>query len=239
MSIFVLTVLLGGLAVAPGHLAITTGQCNGRDLTVRMTNTGTEPIYADTTLAAPAALHLPRTLISTWLPPGYTHDVPVAVTGNRPGTYHVRVSSRGRTIAVPVTVTEPPASADLPRLASRVTASSARAGGSACAAIDGKLATVWSDTTGRQWPDWWRIDWESPHRVSRVQVTTTATWGLRDWDVQVGVPGGWTTVASVRGNTAVRRTSVFPPRRTRSLRIVTLAGNTVDDHSRVAEVVIR
>ncbi|GLW28520.1 hypothetical protein [Actinoplanes regularis] len=231
-----------GLIVDPDALRITTGQCNGDELTVRLTNTGRKAIYADASLSAPAELHLPRTLISTWLPPRYTSSVPVpvrATDGARPGTYHVRVSSRGRTADVPVTVTDPPASADLVRSAARVTVSSARADAAACNAIDGNPVSMWIDATGKRWPDWWRVDWAAARRVSRVAVTTTAQWGLRDWDVQVAEGQQWVTVASVRDNTAVEHVSQFAERRTGSVRIVTRAGNQVNDVSRLVEVVIR
>ncbi|KUL31915.1 discoidin domain-containing protein [Actinoplanes awajinensis] len=225
------------VSVDPGALAITTGQCNGSDLVVRMTNDGPEPIYADAFLEAPAALHLPRKMISSWLPPGYTRSVPVAVraaTGTPAGVYHVRVSGKD----VPVTVREPEPSADLMRLASRVSASSARAGSGACAAIDGDPATMWNDGTGKRWPDWWQMSWDRAQVVGKVEVVTTASWGLRDWDVQVDAGAGWSTVASVRGNVAVRNLSIFPSLRVKSVRIVTLAGNTVNDQSRLVEVIV-
>lgn len=229
----------GGLVVDPGTLAITTGQCNGGDLTVRLTNTGTRPVYADARLSASRALHLPRTLISSWLPPGYTASVPVAVTATRPGRYHVRVTRNGHVVKVPVEVSAPPADASLMRLATTVTASSARAGSSACAAIDGRADTMWNDSTGKRWPDWWQLGWATSHQVSGVEVTTAEGWGLRDWDVRVAVPGGWSTVAAVRGNVLVKNVVNFPPRWTGSVRIVTLAGNAVNDQSRLVEVVIR
>ncbi|BCY08039.1 discoidin domain-containing protein [Actinoplanes sp. L3-i22] len=231
----------GGLTVEPPTPAIMTGQCNGRDVTINLKNPTPNPIYAYGTLTAPAELHLPRSLIATWLPPGYTRSVPVAVTaptGTRPGTYHLTVASRGETVDVPVTVTDPPAGAGLIRLASTVTASSARAGGSACAAVDGDAGTMWTDATGKRWPDWWQLDWPAPHTISRVEVVTTRDRGLRDWDVQVALPGGWVTVTSVRENALDRKMSVFAPRRTTGVRIVTLAGNAVNDQSRLVEVVI-
>jgi hypothetical protein len=227
------------VTAGPSPLAIETGPCNGRDLTVGLTNDGDVPIYADVRLEASPGLHLPRRLISSWLPPGYTRSVPVAVGATTPGTYHVRITGTGRRVDVPVTVTAPPADASLMKLATRVTASSARAGSPACAAIDGRSDTMWNDTTGKRWPDWWQLEWARSHQVSRVEVTTTADWGLRDWDVQVAVPGGWATVASVRGNTAVRHTARFAARRTTAVRIVTLAGNAVNDQSRLTEVTIR
>ncbi|GIF16083.1 hypothetical protein [Actinoplanes teichomyceticus] len=234
--------LLLGLAADPATLAITSGPCNGRAVTVRMTNDGPAPVYADAVLAASPGLHLPRRLISTWLPPGYTRSVPVMVSaavGTRAGVYHVRVSGGGRRIDVPVTVTAPAPDAALVRLAARVTASSARASGGVCAAIDGDPGTMWNDATGRRWPDRWQLAWDRPHRVGLVRVVTTARGGLRDWDVQVAVPAGWETVAAVRGNTAVEVTSTFAARRATAVRIVTLAGNGAGDQSRLAEVVIR
>ncbi|BCJ46838.1 hypothetical protein GCM10010168_36400 [Actinoplanes ianthinogenes] len=238
--------LIGGLdpvVAEPPSLAIMTGQCNGRDLVVRMTNSGKTPTYADTELSADPAVHLPRRLISSWLPPGYTRSVPVAVRaadGARPGTYHIRISGTGgKVTVVPVTISTPPAGADLMRLAARVSASSARAGGPVCAAIDGNAGTMWNDTTGKRWPDWWQVDWDQSQRISQVEVVTTAEAGLRDWDVQVAVPAGWATVRSVRGNTAVRNIAKFTPRRSKAVRIVALAGNGVNDQSRLAEVIIR
>ncbi|MEU8616174.1 hypothetical protein AB0C29_50160, partial [Actinoplanes sp. NPDC048791] len=78
------------LSVGPETLPITTGQCNGGQLLVRLTNSGRTPVYADAVITAPEALHLPRRLISTWLPAGYTRTVPVAVSApaGTPGPQH-------------------------------------------------------------------------------------------------------------------------------------------------------
>jgi hypothetical protein len=241
------------LTVEPGALPITTGQCNGGRLQVKLTNPGPEPIYATARLGASDLLHLPRRLISTWLPPGYTRTVPVTVsaaTGTAPATYLVRVISKDQRIEVPVTVTPPAPSPDLTRSVSRVNASSYRAGLLPCGALDGDAdpahwwkGTGWADGTGKEWPDRLRLKWATPQTVSSVRVTTTdsaefpaAQFGLRDWDIQVAGPDGWQTVAAVRGNAAAAVTSTFPPRRTTQLRIVTHAANGNNDWSRIAEL---
>ncbi|AEV83726.1 coagulation factor 5/8 type domain-containing protein [Actinoplanes sp. SE50] len=226
------------ITVAPATLPITIGQCNGGTITVKLTNHGKTPIYADASLSADPALHLPRSLITTWLPAGYTSSVPVAVRATRAGDFRVRVTAGPSRVEVPIRVGTPAPGAALTRLASRVTASSARAGSPACAAIDGRADTMWNDTTGKRWPDWWQLDWDTAHRVSRIAVTTTADGGLRDWDVQVAVPTGWQTVDSVRGNRSALKISTFTARATTAVRIVTLAGNGVNDQSRLVDVAI-
>ncbi|GAA3933240.1 hypothetical protein [Actinoplanes auranticolor] len=230
-----------------------TGQCNGGELRVRLTNRGPAPVYADAVLTAPAALHLPRRLISTWLPAGYTRTVPVAVSapaGTPTGTYTVSVTSGEHRVAVPVVVSPARPSADLARSAVRVSASSSRTGFPVCGAVDGDAdpahwghGTGWADGTGRQWPDWYELTWSGPRQPARVTLTTvgsaqfpTARYGLRDWDVQLATAAGWRTVAAVRGNTAVTVTSTFPRQRTGALRIVTHAANGLNDQSRIVEL---
>ncbi|MEU8660951.1 discoidin domain-containing protein [Actinoplanes philippinensis] len=228
------------LTVSPQSLPVTTGPCNARHLSVRLANTSTTPVYADAELTAPDALHLQRTLVSTWLPAGWTSAVPVrvsAATGTPPGDYRIRVSSGDQHTDVPVTVTAPPPTAGLTTRAAEVTAASFRATNPICAAADGDPATFWTDGTNRVWPDWFQLDWHTPVTVSRADVRTPAEAGLRDWDVQVWT-GAWQTVASVRGNTATTRTSTFPPRSVTALRILTLAGNGVGDMSRLAELTV-
>lgn len=244
------------LTVEPGTLPITTGQCNGGQLLVRLTNHGTAPVYADAVLTAPDALRLPRRLISTWLPAGYTRTVPVAVsaaTGTPAGTYPVAVTSGAQRVDVPVSVSAPRPSPELSRSASRVSASSSRAGYLVCGAVDGDAdpahwghGTGWADGTGRQWPDWYQLQWDTPQRLSRVDLATvdsaefpTARYGLRDWDVQLAVAGGWRTVVQVRGNTAATVSSTFPAQLADTLRIVTYAANGANDQSRILELTVR
>ncbi|GIF44517.1 discoidin domain-containing protein [Actinoplanes xinjiangensis] len=228
------------LTVNPHSLPLTTGPCNARNLSVRLANISGRPVYADAELTAPKALHLQRTLVSTWLPAGYTRAVPVrvgAATGTPPGAYVIRVDSGSRHVDVPVTVAAPPPAAGLTTHATGVTAASFRAANPICDAADGDPATFWSDGTNRYWPDWYQLDWHTPVTASRVDVTTPAEGGLRDWDVQVWA-GDWQTVASVRGNSATTRTSEFPARPTTAVRILTLAANGVNDLSRIAELTV-
>jgi hypothetical protein len=231
------------LAVDPQPLPLVTGQCNARSLSVRMANTSGQPVYADAELSAPGALHLQRGLVSTWLPPGHTSTTPVrvsAATGTPPGAYLVTVTSGDQRAEVPVTVTAPPPDAPLERRASRVTATSFRAMNPVCAGADGDLATYWADATNRSWPDRYQLDWGTEIVPGRIEVHTVPAdrGGLRDWDVQVWAGDAWQTVGRVRGNTATSRTSTFTPRPTRAIRIVTLAGNGVNDQSRITEVTL-
>jgi alpha-L-rhamnosidase len=84
--------------------------------------------------------------------------------------------------------------------------------------------------------------WPAPVTLSRIDVLTldapgqpASVNGLRDYDVQVLVDGAWTSVASVRGNTAGTIESTFPPVRTSALRLLITDSN---DHgySRVVEL---
>jgi hypothetical protein len=234
---------------------ITAGQCNGARLTVRLTNQGSTPTHADATLTAPDALHLQRGTISTYLPAGYTRTVVLTVSsppGTAPGTYRVRVTAGTSHLEIPVTVAPTVASptGNLARSATRVTASSSRAGYPLCGAVDGDadsehwgLTTGWNDVTGRQWPDWYQLHWDTHQRISQVRLHTldsaaspAARFGLRDWDVQVTTATGWVTVAQVRGNTTGTVTSAFAALDTMDLRIVTYAANGANDYSRIVEV---
>ena len=243
------------LTVDPQTLPIATGQCNGGRLLVRLTNRGPAPVYADAVLTASEALHLPRRLISTWLPAGYTRTVAVpvvAATGTAAGAYAVSVTSGEQRVDVPVAVSPPLPSPNLARSAARVSASSSRAGFLVCGAVDGDAdpahwgyGTGWADGTGRQWPDWYQLTWATPQRLSRVDIATvnsaefpTARYGLRDWDVQLATAGGWRTVAEVRGNTAATVSSTFPAQHTDALRIVTYGANSANDQSRIVELTV-
>lgn len=239
-----------GFSVAPARLAIVTGQCNGGDLQVKVRNPHRKPIYARVVLKGGEGLHLPRRLIETWLPPGYSRTVPVTVSAVTAGDYTVRVTSGADRLSIPVTVTAPVPSQDLVRTASRVTASSARAGLLACGAVDGdadparwRKGTGWADATGREWPDWLAVAWDEPQRIAAVDLVTVDSaefpvggFGLRDWDVQVRAGDGWETVTRVRGNTRATVRSTFAPRRTTEMRIMTYAANGTNDWSRIVEI---
>ncbi|MEV6348984.1 discoidin domain-containing protein [Actinoplanes sp. NPDC051851] len=244
------------IAVLPERLPVSTGQCNGDNLRLALTNDTASPVFADASITASPELHLPRSLVSTWLPAGYTRTVPLPVSvvhGTPPGDYQVTVVSGTNRIRVPVTVTAPQPSPDLTRSAAFVTASSSRAGLMPCGAVDGDddpanfgITTGWNDATGKQWPDWIRFDWDTPQQITRVSLTAANTvefpfprFGLRDWDIQIPAAGtAWQTVATVRDSTTPLNITTFPKVTTRSLRILTLAGNGVNDQTRVTEIAI-
>jgi hypothetical protein len=243
------------LTVRPGSLPIATGQCNGGRLLVGLTNGSGRAIYANAVITAAGALHLQRTLISTWLPAGHTSTVPVSIsaaTGTPAGTYRVQLTGGPQPLTVPVTVSPPAPTPNLARLASQVDASSIRAEYPVCGALDGDAnpadwghGTGWADGTGRQWPDTYQLTWPTPQAVSRVDLTTvnsaqypTSKYGLRDWDIQIGTVGGWQTVAEVRGNVTATVSSGFPAQLTDKLRIVTYAANGLNDQSRIVELAV-
>ena len=239
----------------PGTLAIATGQCTGSQFVVTLTNTGKKPVYADATLSAPAALSLQRTMISTYLPVGYTRNVTIPITsplGTTPGTYNVTLATANSTASLPVTVatSAPDPNGNLARSATKITASSSHAGYLVCGAVDGDTdssrwgtTTGWNDGTSGIWPDWFELDWATAQTISRVDLNTlnstkypAAKYGLKDWDVQVLSNGTWQTVTSVRGNSVGVVSSTFTPVQTTGLRIVTIAGNGANDYSRIVEL---
>jgi hypothetical protein len=243
------------VATDPTTLAIGTGQCSGGQFTAKLTNTGPDPVYADANLAASPELSLQRTMISTYLPAGYTRDVAIPFTsqlGTAAGTYEVTLSTATSSATLPVSVA--PAAADptgdLARSASRISASSTHAGYPVCGAVDGdtdsahwSTTTGWNDGSSKVWPDWFEVDWTTARTVGRVDLYTlnsakyaAAKYGLRDWDVQVLTGGQWQTVTSVRGNTVGMVSSTFTPVQTTALRITTLAGNGANDYSRIVEL---
>lgn len=243
------------VATDPTQLGIETGQCRGGSFNVLMTNTGDTPVYADATLSAPGVLELQRTMISTYLPAGYTRDVPIPVTsplGTEAGTYRVRVESGASkaTLRVTVTPSAPDPSGNLALSATKVSASSTHQRFKLCGAVDGdadsshwSTSTGWNDATSRAWPDWYRLQWDTPQTVGRVRMQTldstanpASRYGLRDYDVQVLSGSEWQTVASVRGNTQGLINSTFTPVQTTSVRILALASNGANDYSRIVEL---
>jgi hypothetical protein len=236
-------------------LNIATGQCGGAPITVRLTNPGEQAVYADATLSAPDAVDLQRTVISTYLPAGYTARVPVPVTApldTDPGSYPVTVSA-GRstaTASINVTATAPDPSGNLARTASKINASSVHSGNPICGAVDGDTdsahwgtTTGWNDGNSTIWPDWFELRWDDPQTVGRVTLHTlnstkypAARYGLKDWDVQTFADGRWKTIATVRGNTEGVVDTTFEPVRTDALRVLLLAGNGSNDYSRIVEL---
>jgi hypothetical protein len=245
------------VAATPGALSIRTGQCQGGPLTVALTNGSTAPVYADADISAPPELHVQRTMISSYLPVGYTRQVALTVTaktGTPAGTYTIDVATDSSAVHVPVTVaaTVPDPGGNLARTADTVTASSTHAGYPECGAVDGdrdsnhwSTTTGWNDGTSKVWPDWLQVTFVAPALVGREDLYTldsakypAARYGLRDWDVQLLVGTQWQTVAQVRGNTAGLASSVFPAMQASAVRVWLLAGNGVDDYARIVELEI-
>jgi hypothetical protein len=243
------------IATDPGTLAIATGQCAGSQFTAQLTNTGKKPVYADATLAAPGELSIQRSMISTYLPAGYTRNVVIPVSaalGTKPGTYPVTIKTSNSTATLPVTVSTstPDPSGNLARSASKISASSSHAGYPVCGAVDGDTnsdhwatTTGWNDGTSGAWPDWFELDWSNAQTIGRVDMFTlnstkypAAKYGLKDYDVQVLAGDQWTTVAAVRGNSAGEINTTFTPVQTTGLRVLTQAGNGADDYSRIVEL---
>jgi hypothetical protein len=245
------------VAATPTALSIGTGTCLGGQLAVALTNQSADPVYADATISAPAALHVQRTMVSSYLPAGYTRTalIPVtAPTGTAAGTYTITVATDGNQVQVPVTVaaTAPDPAGNLARTADTVLASTSHAGYLPCGAVDGDrdsahwaTTTGWNDGTSKVWPDWFEVTFVAPGTVGRVDVYTlnstkypAAKYGLRDWDIQALVGSQWQTVAQVRGNTAGLASTTFPAVSASAVRLWLTASNGADDYSRIVELEI-
>jgi alpha-L-rhamnosidase len=179
------------------------------------------------------------------------HDtVPVRVEVRRTATTAtdstLRLDLSGNSASVPVEGTD-----DLARVAT-MSASSTHSGWDPARTNDGQTAAQtdyslwnsgegWNDGTSKAWPDTLTATWSQPETVGHVRVLTldtsnqpAANYGLRDYDVQALVDGTWTTVGSVRGNTAATIDTSFAPVDASALRLVITDSN---DHtySRVVE----
>jgi len=79
----------------------------------------------------------------------------------------------------------------------------------------------------------WTLQDDYEHASAPGESTQFSKDGLTDFDVQV-LNNGWTTVASITGNSLVKRTVTFPPIATSYLRIVNKAG--LNSYARIVEV---
>ncbi|MEV1246704.1 discoidin domain-containing protein [Nonomuraea sp. NPDC049750] len=216
--------------------------------------------YSDMRVEIDQPLSASRSILSSYLPPGYELGAKllVAVPPATPeGQYGLRLSTGDRTLAVPVEVVTPDKLDNGGNLALRrqVTASSQHVNANypPCSIADGDNGSNgwaggngWNDATARAWPDTVAIALGGARQVSRVDLYTlsterypASTFGLRDWDVQVQVGGQWQTVAQVRGNTAGNARSDFAPVTADAVRIVALASNGANDYTRIVEVEVR
>lgn len=101
----------------------------------------------------------------------------------------------------------------------------------------------WNDDTRSTFPDWYQVTLPRRSRISRVDLYTLDSptypaerYGLRDYDVQVQVAGGWRTVAEVRDNSVGQVRSSFRAVTTDAVRILISA--THDSWSRIVELEI-
>jgi hypothetical protein len=75
-------------------------------------------------------------------------------------------------------------------------------------------------------PNWVQLDFGVTKTFSRVVVFTTASYPIRDYDIQVWNGSTWVTVAAVTGNTAASVTSTFASQSSRLIRILGRSGPT-------------
>jgi hypothetical protein len=245
------------LSATPDQVQVTGLPCLPSELTLSMTNTGTEDTYADALLSAEQPLSLSRSVFSSWLPatdPDQPASTTVAVRAPRetvPGTYDVQVEAGRTRLNVPVQVLPlpPKGPADNLALGEQATASSTHGNFNVCGAVDGdadsenwSASTGWNDATRGTFPDTYDVRLAAPAPISRIELYSldsarypAAKNALRDWDVQVLTGGQWHTVDEIRGNTQGHVTSTFPPVEAEAVRIIALASNDAA-YSRIVEL---
>jgi hypothetical protein len=135
-------------------------------------------------------------------------------------------------------------------------ASSQLAGFSAASAIDGNPLGPWgndggwNDASGNRFPDWLQVTFNGPKTVNRVVVYTLqdnyaspsaptdtlafSQYGITAFRVQGWTGTAWSTLATVSGNTLVKRTVTFAPFTTDRIR-VEVTGALLS-YSRITEV---
>ncbi|TDU90368.1 F5/8 type C domain-containing protein [Kribbella voronezhensis] len=243
------------LATDVAQVAVTPVPCAKQGFELRFGNTGTTAVYADAFLDAAAPLTLSRKLVSSYLPPGYTLKLPIAVNAPRdtaPGSYSIQIRAGDQTLTLPVQVGEAPTdtTGNLARYVPVSASSEHLPVYPACGAVDGDRdsehwakTTGWNDATKGAFPDWLQVTFDQPQSVGRVDLYTlnskqypAAGYGLKDWDVQAKVGDAWQTVAEVRGNVAGMKSSTFTPVTASAVRVLTLASNEGPTYSRVVEL---
>jgi hypothetical protein len=216
--------------------------------------------YATMNVEIDRPLTASRTMLTSYLPPGYEVRSKLLVTappGTGEGAYGLRLRTPSQTLKVPIEVVSVDRLDNGGNHALRrpVTASSQHANANypACSIVDGDRSAGgwaggngWNDATSRSWPDTVTIELGGARQIARVDLYTldserypAARYGLRDWDVQARVAGQWQSVAQVRGNTAGDVRSGFAPVTADAARIVALASNGANDYTRIVEVEVR
>lgn len=225
--------------------------CAKQGFTLLFTNNGSKAVYADAWLSASEPLTLSRTLVTSYLPAGYTLRVPITVkapAGTATGDRTITITAGKSSTEVRAHIAMPDLGGNLAR-ASTVSASSQHGSYPACGAADGNrnsddwgVTTGWNDASSGVFPDWIAFALPQPETISKVDLYTldsarypAARYGLSAWDVQVRDGDRWRTVDEVRGNTAGLVRSTFDPVSTDAVRILCLANNN-GDYSRIIEV---
>jgi hypothetical protein len=245
------------ISATPQQVQVVGLPCLPGALTVGMTNTGSAARYADMEMTARRPVILDRRVFSSWLPvaePDRTVSVKVGVTVPRdakPGKYTVDLNVDRSRLTVPVEVLPLPPKGDGDNLAvgEQAAASSTHGSFQLCGAVDGdansdnwSTSTGWNDGTRAVFPDNYSVTLPNATSISRIVTGTldsakypAASYGLRDFDVQVRTGGAWVTVHQVRGNVAGKVTSTFPATTADAVQIVALDSN---DHaySRIVEL---
>jgi hypothetical protein len=230
-----------GISASPQRLELLPRPCLPAPLTVEFHNRSAKPAYATAFIRAAAPLRVSDKVVTTYVPADYDATAPlqVSVPGDTPpGEYLIHLEVERQRATVPVVVSEPPN--DPHRnlaLGQETTASSTGGVLDPCGAVDGnhtytllgynRPATAWADATPNEVPDQVHTALATPALVGRVDLYTHADrrFALRDWDVQALTDAGWQTVAQVRGHTAGRYSSSFPPVTASAVRINMLATN--------------
>ncbi len=111
-----------------------------------------------------------------------------------------------------------------------VAASSTYPGYSPARVNDGSQSTAlggtdsWANNANTPLPQWVQLDFGVVKTFSRVELFTTATYALRDYDIQIWNGVTWQNVATVNFNTAAHRTHTFAPVSSRLVRVLCRRG---------------
>ncbi len=238
-----------------GQVLVDPVPCAVQGFQLQFGNAGSAAVYADAFIDAPAPLTVSRSLVSSYLPPGYTLKVEIDVSAPRttpPGDYTISVHAGDQQLSLPVHVNAAPVNdtGNLVRYMQVSASSENLPNYPACGAVDGDRTSAkwgagggWNDATKGSFPDWLQVTFDEPTTVGRVDLYTldsakypAAGYGLSAWDVELLTDGSWQTVAQVRDNTAAEAASAFTPQTATALRVVTLASNEGPTYSRVAEL---
>ncbi len=237
------------------HVEVQPVPCVVQGFQLLFGNAGGSAVYADAFIDAPAPLTVSRSLVSSYLPAGYTLKVKIGVSAPRstpPGAYTITVHAGDQQMSLPVQVEPAPVNdtGNLVRYMPVSASSENLPTYPACGAVDGDRdsthwasTTGWNDATKGSFPDWLQVTFDQPVEVGRVDLYTldsvkypAARYGLSAWDVELQVDGAWQTVAQVRDNTVGEVSSVFAAQTATALRVVTLASNEGVTYSRIVEL---